>query len=343
MALPVRKGYSGSGVSTTLTSSPTESDTTFTVTAVTNWPNTYPFFIAVDPGTAKEEKMRVTGVSTLTVTVVRGQDNTSAVAHNSGATCYPVFTAEEANEANDIASTMTTKGDIITTDGSDINRLAVGTNAHVLQADSTTTNGIKWGTVVADGLASDSVTTAKIANDAVTTGKIDSGAVTLAKLATAVQNLLVPVGTISPYAGAVAPTGWLLCDGTSTSGYTALTALVGATTPDLRGRTLIGAGTGVDLTARTLGTAGGFETHTLTVSEMPSHTHTQNQHAHKVSTSFINVQTGGTTIYPVDPSGLGTAYDSSLGFTAVNQDTGGGSAHNNMQPFHVVNYIIKHD
>jgi hypothetical protein len=183
MALPVRKGYSGSGVSTTLTSSPTNSDTTFTVTAITNWPNVYPFFIVVDPGTAKEEKMKVTGVSSLTVTVVRGQDDTNAVSHNSGAICYPVFTAEEANEANDIASTMTTKGDIITTDGLDINRLAVGTNAHVLQADSTATNGIKWGTVVAAGLASDSVTTAKIANDAVTTVKILDANITTAKIA----------------------------------------------------------------------------------------------------------------------------------------------------------------
>lgn len=176
MALPVRKGYSGSGVSTTLTSSPTNSDTTFTVASVTNWPNTFPFFIVVDPGTTKEEKMKVSGISSLTVTVVRAQDDTNAVAHNSGAVCYPVFTALEANEANKIASVMTTKGDVITTDGTDINRLAVGTNAHVLQADSTATNGIKWATVTADG----------IANNAVTTDKINSAAVTAAKLASQV-------------------------------------------------------------------------------------------------------------------------------------------------------------
>lgn len=185
MALPVKKGYSGSGVSTTLTSSPTSGDTTFTVTAVTNWPNTYPFFIVVDPGTTKEEKMSVTGVSGLTVTVVRAQDDTNAVSHNSGAICYPVFTATEANEANRIASAMTTKGDIITTNGTDINRLAVGTNSHVLQADSSTTNGIKWGTVTANGLASDSVTTAKILNANVTTEKIADSAVTTGKLADA--------------------------------------------------------------------------------------------------------------------------------------------------------------
>lgn len=183
MALPVRKGYTGNGVSTTLTSSPTLSDTTFTVAAVTGWPNSYPFYIVVDPGTSKEEKMRVTGVSGLTVTVVRGQDDTTAVAHSSGAVAYPVFTADEADEANRIASAMTTKGDLIVTDGSNINRLAVGTNAHVLQADSTATNGVKWGQVVEAGIATGAVTEAKIATGAVTEAKIGTGAVTSGKIA----------------------------------------------------------------------------------------------------------------------------------------------------------------
>jgi hypothetical protein len=81
--------------------------------------------------------------------------------------------------------------------------LAVGTNDQVLVADSAATNGVKWGTVSATGLASDAVTTAKIldanvteaklasdavttakiADDAVTTAKIDDGAVTGVKLA----------------------------------------------------------------------------------------------------------------------------------------------------------------
>ena len=185
MALPVRKGYSGSGVSTTLTSSPTNSDTTFTVAAVTNWPNTYPFYIVVDPGTTKEEKMRVTGVSSLTVTVVRGQDDTTAVAHTSGAVCYPVFTADEADEANKIASAMTTKGDIITTNGTDINRLGVGTNTHVLQADSASTNGIKWGQIVEGSIADSAVTSAKIADGTIVNADINaSAAIALSKLAT---------------------------------------------------------------------------------------------------------------------------------------------------------------
>ena len=115
---------------------------------------------------------------------------------------------------------MTTKGDVIATDGSTINRLGVGTNTHVLQADSTATNGVKWGQVATAGIADSSVT--------------------LAKLATALQNFLVPVGTIAMWGGSAAPTGWLLCDGTSTTGYTTLAGIIGATTPDMRGRFPIG-------------------------------------------------------------------------------------------------------
>jgi microcystin-dependent protein len=94
----------------------------------------------------------------------------------------------------------------------------------------------------------------------------DSG-VTLAKLAAAVANALVPVGTIAAYAGVTAPTGWLLCNGTSTTGYTSLAALVGATTPDMRGRFAIGD----NATLTLLGTGGSLK---VTEANLPSHSHT---------------------------------------------------------------------
>ena len=147
MALPVRKGYKGSPAQAVLTNSPASGDTSFVVDTVTGWATTFPFYCVVEPGTSKEEKVKVTAISTLTLTVVRAQDDTTAQAHDSGAAIYPVFTADEAVEANEIASVMTTKGDLIATNGSSINRLGVGTNTHVLQADSTATNGFKWGQV----------------------------------------------------------------------------------------------------------------------------------------------------------------------------------------------------
>jgi len=214
MALPVRRQYKGAAASTTTTLNIGPSDTAVSIAASTGWPSTaaVPFYVVLSPGTSAEEKCLAT-ISGTSLTLTRAQDDTTAQTHASGTTIYPVFTADDADEANLIASKMTTKGDLLTTNGSDINRLGVGTNALALIADSTATNGVKWGqvatagiedsavtsakiadsTIVAGDLASDSVTTAKILNSNVTTAKIADGAVTAAKLdaAAAIQPTIV--------------------------------------------------------------------------------------------------------------------------------------------------------
>ena len=185
MALPVRKGYRGAPAQAVLTNSPTSGDTSFVVDTVTGWATSFPFYCVVEPGTSREEKVKVTAISGTTLTVVRNQDDTNSSGHNAGSAIYPVFTADEADEANQIASVMTTKGDVIGTDGSSINRLGVGTNTHVLQADSTATNGFKWGQIVEAGIADSAVTSAKIANDTIVDADINSAAaIALSKLAT---------------------------------------------------------------------------------------------------------------------------------------------------------------
>jgi hypothetical protein len=129
--------------------------------------------MVIDPGLSTEEKILVGARSTGSLSsITRGVDGTSAASHSAGATCYPVFTATDADEANKIVSTLTTKGDILATDGSALNRLAVGTNDFSLLADSAATNGVAWKQVPAAGLATDSVITAKIQDNAVTQAKL---------------------------------------------------------------------------------------------------------------------------------------------------------------------------
>ena len=152
MAAVTRRQYKGAAASTTTASSLSISDTSVTLTATTGWPSTaaVPFYVVIDPGTSSEEKCSVT-ISGSTLTLTRAADDTTAVAHSSGATIYPVFSADEADEANELASKLTTKGDLLVTTGSVLNRLAVGTNAYVLTADSTAANGVAWAATAASG------------------------------------------------------------------------------------------------------------------------------------------------------------------------------------------------
>jgi hypothetical protein len=197
MAYATRRSYAGAAPACTLTNAISSSDTTATLTGdVTNWNNTAngSFFMVIDPGLSTEEKVLVGTRSGSSISsITRGVDGTTSAAHNAGATCYPVFTATDADQANKVASTLTTKGDLLVTTGSVLDRLAVGTNDYSLLADSSAANGVAWKQIPAAGLASDAVTTAKIldanvtaaklATDSVITAKIQDNAVTQAKLA----------------------------------------------------------------------------------------------------------------------------------------------------------------
>lgn len=283
----IRRSYKGAPVSAVLDSSGVSSATQTAITLTTS-PSTWPtgkFFVVVAPGTAQEEKMCVT-VSGSTMTVVdpsvtsnsasangRGVDDTTARSTIAGgATVYPVATARDFDEANQLTATYANQGGIVYLGDPSFTQLAIGTAGQVLKVNSGAT-APEWGQVAAAGIASDAVTTAKILDDAVTTAKIADNNVTFALLATVVQNALSPVGTIVAYGGSSAPTGWLLCDGSTFNAttYSSLnTVLGGNTLPDLRARVPMGkaaSGTGSTL----LGTGGNRK---IASNHLPTHTHT---------------------------------------------------------------------
>jgi microcystin-dependent protein len=149
---------------------------------------------------------------------------------------------------------------------------------------------------------------------------------------------VMPVGSIVAYYGANAPDGWLLCDGSAIPNeakYQDLKALLAkSTTPDLRGRNLIGAGQGAGLSLRVLGQQGGEENHRLTVAEMPSHNH-------------YGFGEANNNYWPFGQVGNNRNKGSNGGVDEDNyyyntSSTGGNMPFNNMQPYHVVNYIIKY-
>jgi microcystin-dependent protein len=168
---------------------------------------------------------------------------------------------------------------------------------------------------------------------------------------------LQPVlGQIMPFAGAMVPRGWAPCNGAllAIQQNAALFSLLGTTyggngtttfaLPDLRGRAILGSsGSGGNVPA---GQMDGTTTVTLGVAEMPSHTHT-------IQASTTNGAGRGSApaghLFGVnteptnDPKRLflqaGIAETPLAPFTNVVQD-GGGVAHNNMQPYLVINYVI---
>ena len=175
----------------------------------------------------------------------------------------------------------------------------------------------------------------------------------------------MPTGAIVPFGGSSAPTGFLLCSGqaVSRSTYSALFGVISTTygagdesstfnLPDLRGRVVAGqddmGGTSADrltgltggVDGDTLAATGGAETHVLTTAQLATHTH------------------GATKFYNSDPGLTNTRFslvteqtdreDSFPGYQTTTGDTnniisttGSGSAHNNVQPTIILNYIIK--
>ncbi len=153
-----------------------------------------------------------------------------------------------------------------------------------------------------------------------------------------------PVGMIFPFGGDAQPAGYLLCDGSLYSGtdYPELFAQLGYrfggsgsdfNVPNLLNRVVVGSGD-----TYTLADVGGEATVTLSTAEMPSHSHADAGHTHTVATVVgLPAQAGvgfsANQTIPIIPSNTG------IGFANLT-NTGGSGAHENMQPFQAITYII---
>ncbi len=174
--------------------------------------------------------------------------------------------------------------------------------------------------------------------------------------------LLVPTGAIFPYASASAPTGYLLCDASAVSRttYAALFAVIGVSfgagngtttflVPNLVGNYPIGAGGGY-----MFATTGGVSTVTLSVPNMPSHSHGVNDPGHTHTQYTYNDDYNGSNLdgqlppawsndaFATTPN---THYWSNIcaattGITI--QNTGSGTAFTTISPYLALSYIIKY-
>lgn len=156
----------------------------------------------------------------------------------------------------------------------------------------------------------------------------------------------VPIGSIVAFASDTIPNGWLLCDGSvvSRTTYSELFNAIGLNyvedgvewldeerfpLPNVKGKTVVGKDS-TDTDFNELGKTSGEKTHTLTVSEMPSHNHLRD-----IENKIVNNGSGGAWSPSLKGTGNMTDENNST------RNTGGGQAHNNLQPSLTLNYIIK--
>lgn len=272
-------------------------------------------------------------------------------------------------------SRLTTKGDILTHDWTNPIRLPVGTNGYMVVADNTQATGLNyiaptsWGTVTSASVVSANWLAWTIANPTTTPALTLSTTVTWVlkgngtaiSAATAWTDYLtptwnwslltwvLPVWMVSPYAWSSAPTWWLIADWTAVSRttYSALFAIVsttywawdGTTTfniPNLKGKIPVwynSAETEFDALWETWWA----KTHTLNSSEIPAHSHW-----------VLTYSGGGPDSWSVAlnswvyiPSSTYTQYSSNWVYPII-QTIWWWGAHNNIQPYITLNYIIKY-
>jgi microcystin-dependent protein len=139
----------------------------------------------------------------------------------------------------------------------------------------------------------------------------------------------VPSGTIVMWSGSIAsiPSGWVLCNGSNG-------------TPDLRDRFIVGAGS-----SYSVADTGGEASHTLTISEMPSHNHggsTSSSGNHRHSMPNSTHSGDGLAHGSIHHNNAGVVYTDYAGsHSHTISSQGGGNAHENRPPYYALAFIMK--
>jgi microcystin-dependent protein len=156
------------------------------------------------------------------------------------------------------------------------------------------------------------------------------------------------IAEVRIFAGNFAPRGWAFCNGQllPVAQNTALFSLIGTTyggdgrtttaLPNLKDRVPMHPGRGPGLTDRRLGQKGGADTVTLTESQIPSHKHTMTavDDAPNQASPTAARLSAAPMYESGETGGVGNLSSNAIG------NTGGGQAHNNLQPYLGLYFII---
>jgi microcystin-dependent protein len=150
-----------------------------------------------------------------------------------------------------------------------------------------------------------------------------------------------------------APKGWAFCNGQllPISQNTALFSLLGTTyggdgrstfgLPNLQGSAAMHQGQGPGLSQRFLGETGGQQTVTLTLTQMPAHTHTANGKAAGGTANPSSMVWGTSNAGKVAANFYAPAAPAPVNMNAgALANTGGSQPHNNMMPYLTLNFCI---